>query len=311
MKLEELGIRVLSERVIAFHPILARAGGSAGAGLFMSQLLYWVGKQADGDGWIYKTMEEWQEETCLTRFEVERARRRWRELEVLEEKYEGLPRRLWYRLNLDRLKELLEMDMAYHNMENKDSDGDGGCGACGCGDGDAQTCTRHSASLYADFSGLDGVNQRAFINTKTTTKTTTDTPQAGVTRCDADGASSERARKDKMRSEVREHFTRRTGLRPPGGDGAKHKREMAALWWNPIAEICELAGWDVGAACKLIDAALEKMEELTVSDPNSIVKTCRAVAGEMALRRTSQERQVEQLREKLRRERELAAGGGR
>jgi len=294
MKLEELGIRVLSERVIAFHPILARAGGSAGAGLFMSQLLYWVGKQADGDGWIYKTLEEWKAETCLTRSEVDRARRAWRDLGVLEEKYEGLPRRLWYRVNLERLREVLEADGQVENVRESDEDGD---------------CDGEPAGLSAESSRLACQNLHTLINTKTTTYI--NQPTAGDANRVTQAVERAISEKDRTRSAVREHFTRRTGLRPPGGSGAKHKREVAALWWGPIAEICELAGWDVGAACKLIDAALEKMEELTVSDPNSLIKTCRAVAGEMALRRTSQERQVEQLREKLRRERELAAGGGR
>ncbi|WP_341742893.1 hypothetical protein [Azonexus hydrophilus] len=62
------------EQTIAFHPALARVGGSAAAGLFLSQLIYWSGKGKHPEGWIYKDAAEWEQETCLTRAEQRTAR---------------------------------------------------------------------------------------------------------------------------------------------------------------------------------------------------------------------------------------------
>lgn len=56
---------------------------------------------------IYKTQQEWKEETGLGRSEQENVRKKLRNKMVLEEKEDGLPCRLFYRLNLDRLFELI------------------------------------------------------------------------------------------------------------------------------------------------------------------------------------------------------------
>lgn len=101
-------IQVLLERPIAFHPIFAHMAGSANAGLFYSQLFYWSGKEADQNGWIYKTQAEWQQETALTRREQDTARKRLKQLQVLEEKLDGNPAKLHYRIVWPVLLEKLE-----------------------------------------------------------------------------------------------------------------------------------------------------------------------------------------------------------
>lgn len=96
---------ILSERHVLYRRDFARVFGGVCPGLFLSQLFYWMGRGQDEDGWIYKTMDEWNEETGMTRKELERARRMLRETLVLEEK-RGVSK-LYYRVNMDVLIEKL------------------------------------------------------------------------------------------------------------------------------------------------------------------------------------------------------------
>ena len=100
---------LLAER-IACHRHLSRLAGSAKAGLFLSQAIYWtrVGEAIlENGGWFYKTIAQWSHETGLSRREQERARRCLKALGVLEEELRGLPAKLWFRVNLERLGEAL------------------------------------------------------------------------------------------------------------------------------------------------------------------------------------------------------------
>ncbi|MFM6919735.1 MAG: hypothetical protein ACKPKT_19570, partial [Dolichospermum sp.] len=98
--------KVLS-RPIAFHRIFAVIGGGATEGLFLSQAYYWSKHTKDAGGWFYKTGEEWEEETCLTRREQETARKALRKLGILEETRKGLPRKVFYRINRDVLYQVI------------------------------------------------------------------------------------------------------------------------------------------------------------------------------------------------------------
>jgi len=99
--------RLAGSRVVAYHPSFAAIAGGVTAGLFLAQLFYWHDRGSDPDGWIYKTQAEWEEETGLSRWEQETARRRLRERGLVEEKLAGLPARLHYRLDVERLIALL------------------------------------------------------------------------------------------------------------------------------------------------------------------------------------------------------------
>jgi len=100
-------LELLGARPVAFNPVMARLGGSANAGLLMSQLLYWWGKGAKF-GWIYKTIKEMEEETCLTRSEQTTAIRIWVNLGVLILKRTGIPPRRHFHINVEKLQELLQ-----------------------------------------------------------------------------------------------------------------------------------------------------------------------------------------------------------
>ena len=109
MKEPRRASEVLQGKVIAFHVEYVHLTGSVTAALFLSQLVYWQGKGADGDGWIYKTAKEWTEETGLSRKEQGGARKKLIELGLIEERRKataGAP--IEYLLNKERFSELVD-----------------------------------------------------------------------------------------------------------------------------------------------------------------------------------------------------------
>lgn len=104
-------------RPVAFYPIFAKIGGSAKAGLFLSQAFYWSNtmeahhrsKGTEWDGWFYKTQVEWEEETCLNDEEQLTARRALVKRGLLEDARRGQPARLHFRLNRDAILAAIEM----------------------------------------------------------------------------------------------------------------------------------------------------------------------------------------------------------
>ena len=97
----------LLDRPIAFHRCFVDPTGSITAALMLSQALYWQQRTKDPDGWWYKTREEWREETGMSRWEQEEARKRLRRVGVLQEERRGIPARLWYRVDEGQLWALL------------------------------------------------------------------------------------------------------------------------------------------------------------------------------------------------------------
>lgn len=98
---------LLSDRPIAFHPMLARIFGGINEALLFQQLAYWSDKGSDPE-WIYKTQKDIQDEITLTRTQQENARRKLRSLGVIEEAKRGVPAKLYFRVIWDRVYELLE-----------------------------------------------------------------------------------------------------------------------------------------------------------------------------------------------------------
>jgi hypothetical protein len=95
-------------RPVAYYPKIAEVAGGATSAIFLCQFIYWEGKQKDPDGWIYKTQANIKEETGLTRYEQETVRKKLKAKGLLEEKYQGIPRKLYYRINLDALNDVWE-----------------------------------------------------------------------------------------------------------------------------------------------------------------------------------------------------------
>lgn len=95
----------LLDRPVAFQRSFVRLGAGVTGALLLSQLIYWTNRTEDG--WIYKTQEEWEDETGLTRYEQEGARKKLRSLGLLIEQKKGLPARLFYKVDIVKLYQLL------------------------------------------------------------------------------------------------------------------------------------------------------------------------------------------------------------
>lgn len=88
----------LLKRPIAYHKVFAKIAGSVTAGLFLSQAWYWKDKADDDQGWFWKTEAQWEEETALTRYEQETARKALKAKGYIEEDKRGMPAKLYFRI---------------------------------------------------------------------------------------------------------------------------------------------------------------------------------------------------------------------
>lgn len=94
---------------VAFHRELAQIFGINGA-LFVQQFYYWSDKGNRADGFIYKTKDEIQYETCLTVRKQDKVRRSLEKSGLLETKIHkanGVPT-LHYRLNIPAICEIVK-----------------------------------------------------------------------------------------------------------------------------------------------------------------------------------------------------------
>ncbi|ELV8670795.1 hypothetical protein QNE35_004326 [Vibrio vulnificus] len=91
------------DRPIAFHRAFIGLGIGVTGALLLSQSLYWSKRTNNIEGWFYKSTEDWKDETGMTRTEIETARKKLRNIGVLEEKKVGIPCRLHYRINTANL----------------------------------------------------------------------------------------------------------------------------------------------------------------------------------------------------------------
>ena len=84
---------------VSFHRCLVPISGGLTAALMLSQAI-WSSEGLDpaDQGWFTKSQEAWMDETGLTRWELESARRALRSAGLMEERRAGLPARIWYRV---------------------------------------------------------------------------------------------------------------------------------------------------------------------------------------------------------------------
>jgi len=71
---------------------------------------YWSKRTSDENGWFYKTVVEWEEETGLTRSEQETARKHLKD--ILDVELRGVPATLYYRVNKEKILDLLGIQFA-------------------------------------------------------------------------------------------------------------------------------------------------------------------------------------------------------
>lgn len=103
-------LQELLDRPIAFQRAFVSLGVGITGALMLSQAIYWSNRTDDAEGWFYKTMEEWESETGMTRYEQEGARKKLVKIGVLEEQKKGVPCRLFYRVNLEAIRANLSVE---------------------------------------------------------------------------------------------------------------------------------------------------------------------------------------------------------
>jgi hypothetical protein len=117
IKYQKIIAKVLGTKQIAFNPDLAKALGSAKAGLFLSQLLFWWGK-GNNPNWIYKTIKEMKKETALSRAEQDSAIKICKKFNLLKTTRKGIPAKRYFWLDVPKIVELLESTLLKDNEQD-------------------------------------------------------------------------------------------------------------------------------------------------------------------------------------------------
>ncbi len=94
---------------VTFHRCLVPVTGGITSALLLSQAIWtsqWLEPAADG--WFLRSQDEWTQETGLSRWEQESARRALRRSGLLEERRIGMPARLWFRVRPDAVWRALQ-----------------------------------------------------------------------------------------------------------------------------------------------------------------------------------------------------------
>lgn len=102
-------------RAVAYYPNLAKPLGGATSAILFSQLLYWH-ERVEGELGTYKTIEEIEAETGLTRREQETACKNLEKLGILTKTHKRLQHRMYYKLN----PEAFDKAMIGFDEENDD-----------------------------------------------------------------------------------------------------------------------------------------------------------------------------------------------
>lgn len=90
------------------------------AAVLLNQLLYWSDKTKNDEGWIYKSAEDWNEEICLSRYQVTQAKNKLEKMGIIEttlKKANGSPT-LHYRVLNDKFSESFLKFLQNQNSSN-------------------------------------------------------------------------------------------------------------------------------------------------------------------------------------------------
>lgn len=118
--------QVHSYPTVAYQAAYAHLVGSATAGLLLSQLAYYCARAEDG--WVAVTYEALHHATGMSRRELDSARRALKERQLLSERRIGMPARVEYHVEFERLEEAilgLDTDSSAPSVPDDDEDGSG------------------------------------------------------------------------------------------------------------------------------------------------------------------------------------------
>jgi len=98
---------------VSFHRCLVPVAGGVTSALMLSQAI-WTTQTLDTaeGGWFMQSQEQWTQETGLTRWEQETARRALRQAGLLEERRVGMPAKLWFRVCPEAVVRALQASVA-------------------------------------------------------------------------------------------------------------------------------------------------------------------------------------------------------
>ena len=95
---------------VSFHRCLVPVTGGITSALMLSQAIWTThALEPAAEGWFMRSQEEWTEETGLSRWEQETARRALRRAGLLEERRFGMPARLWFRVRAEAVWRALQL----------------------------------------------------------------------------------------------------------------------------------------------------------------------------------------------------------
>ncbi|MFT4020052.1 MAG: hypothetical protein QM666_00880 [Acinetobacter sp.] len=94
-------------RAIAYFPQIGLHLGNPLAGIFLSQLMYWHDKTEHELG-VYKTSEEWQQETGMSYSQQRTARTLLKNLGILTETEKRLEHKIYFKLNIETFDQWFE-----------------------------------------------------------------------------------------------------------------------------------------------------------------------------------------------------------
>ncbi|HEY6290261.1 MAG TPA: hypothetical protein VI455_01690 [Terriglobia bacterium] len=107
-------VQFLFGRPVAFHRCFVKVAGSVHAALMVSQAIYWLNPDRQGqsrgkdNGWFWKTRDEWEAELGLSRWEQETARKQLRQTKFWLEKDKRLEHKIFFSLDFVELEKALE-----------------------------------------------------------------------------------------------------------------------------------------------------------------------------------------------------------
>ena len=100
---------------VSFHRCLVPVTGGITSALMLSQAIWTThALEPAAEGWFMRSQEEWTEETGLSRWEQETARRALRRAGLLEERRFGMPARLWFRVCPQAVWRALQVSAGNH-----------------------------------------------------------------------------------------------------------------------------------------------------------------------------------------------------
>ncbi|WP_433775424.1 hypothetical protein [Bacillus wiedmannii] len=81
--------------------------GNLTTAILLSQIVFYSNKSERGDGYFHKSYKKWEEETCLTKYQVSHSTKKLKEMGLVETKVmkaNGAPT-VYYKLDYERLEE--------------------------------------------------------------------------------------------------------------------------------------------------------------------------------------------------------------